>query len=367
MRKQRSFFNGRTPSVLLPIGLALLLSACVDEISFDIPKREQKKLAIVGQITRGNPSVASASISRTSDFSPGATPAPVEGAEVGIEDEKGNLLFLRPLGNGSYQETIDPGSGISINIGDAYRLRVETPDGASYSSDWETLRDVPRAERLHFSLITRQVLNEVNNLVDQNYIQFSVSSPLLPPGSEDPAFLKWDFEGCYQLRETPPSGPGNARTCYIKEPLNLANVVIVDGNNAGSTELEQFLLFEDILDSRFADGYYLTAYQKSLSPGAFRYCDQGRQASLRQGGLCEAPDGPIRSNIRNDDNPDEQVLGYFSAESADTVRLFINFRNDPDNRPKGICEPPVYEVQDFCRNCLLRERSSLEKPDYWIE
>ena len=70
-------------------------------------------------------------------------------------------------------------------------------------------------------------------------------------------------------------------------------------------------------------GYSLLINQFALSEAAFSYWDQLRINSVNQGGLYEKQPLSIKGNLHNNTNPDQEVLGFFSASSVKSKRIFV--------------------------------------------
>lgn len=344
--------------LLLLVGLA---TACVDEIDLPAAEGNLEKLVIQGKLMLGTPSRVEVNISRTADFRASATPETVDGAAVTLAGDEGSRFALIPAGKGNY--FLDMAAGIAV--GRSYQLQVQLQDGNIYESTWEPLLPVPAPDSLSYRVIVREELNSSGNIDDVPYVQFFATTPVRVPGAEDKSNLRWDCEGIFILPETPPPpGPQIWIRCYATQPLNLDEITLFEGAEANGDLLLDHLLFEEKIDHRFNLGYYLTAYQQSLSPGAFTYLDQVNTVVRRNGGLFDVPVGPINSNLHNVDRPDEEVLGYFYAVAVDTIRRRIDIPFEL--RPPYLCDP-VFADPDFsfCSDCLLWPRSFLEKPDYW--
>ena len=118
----------------------------------------------------------------------------------------------------------------------------------------------------------------------------------------------------------------------------------------------------------FAQGYYYTVYQRSLTKGAFEHWEQTKQVIERTGNLFEPPAGRINSNFRNIEAPNDLgVFGYFSAFAQDTLRLYIS----PEEVGSPQLQCPRVPIQgnpcpvSACCDCLIEPGSKLEKPDFW--
>jgi hypothetical protein len=138
-------------------------------------------------------------------------------------------------------------------------------------------------------------------------------------------------------------------------------------------------------------GYSLLINQYSMSEAAYSYWDQLRINSSEQGGLYEKQPLSIRGNIHNNTNPDQVVLGFFSASSVKSKRIFVsdieNLALDfttycaPDTlRVGGLhsIDPSEYpaflvgnafgflpiQLSQYCVDCMALGGTNI-KPDFW--
>ena len=70
--------------------------------------------------------------------------------------------------------------------------------------------------------------------------------------------------------------------------------------------------------------------------------------------------GSLSSNIRNLNNPEEKVLGFFYTSEVDTIRLGV--KPDETGRQRDECIAPN---SDACCDCIIIRNSSYERPEYW--
>jgi hypothetical protein len=132
--------------------------------------------------------------------------------------------------------------------------------------------------------------------------------------------------------------------------------------------------------------------QIALSEEAYNYWEQLRVNSTQEGGLYEKQPLAIAGNLKNVNDPDRPVLGYFYAVAESTRRYFysniaeitLNFNDycqeDPLGRmgwrEYGPRDYPVYYyfnglailriLSDECIECQL-QGGTTQKPEFWPE
>ena len=352
--------------------LAFFLCSCIDQIDLVTPAGFESLLAIEGNLIKSDSTTTiSVAVSRLYDFT-------VESREyVNVEsvflfDNLGNSIKVKQSGFGVYSISIENDHELfPIKIGNTYYIQVNTIDGRTFESSPEPLLEVPQPERILVDTSTIKVEGALEKLVDQKVISFSIETPLRIPGSTINTRLQWALNYTYRLRDRPPLRDTFPKTCYITEEAAVNQIKIYDGPQINGTFLPSHPIYETNTGLRFARSFYLSVFQRSLSPGAYDYLNKVRQSVERTGSMFETPPGPAGTNLRNVTNSEEEVLGYFYAAEEKVVRVKV------DSLLAGL---PSDQCRDFfgrdaseyptpaCRDCLWEEiNSTLKKPDWWIE
>ncbi|MGB0929309.1 MAG: DUF4249 family protein [Chitinophagales bacterium] len=352
----------------------LLFTSCLDEITFNTNDSNDGNLVIQAKLTKGNPSIISVKITQIGTLQGENTvnPIGVNVQNVRLTNDLGQNLDLTQQTNvGSYFEEIPNNAAqFSVETGQLYQLRILKQNGEEIVSVFEQMLATPSINSIGLEIKEGVVLDRFEDEQTFEYLEYHINTNLTTPSSTKRPFLKWNFEGAYQIwdlqpPEVPPPLPPRD-LCYVTEKLNEEKVVVFDSNLVSDEELQQFAVLEEFLNSRYVYGYYLTVFQESLSEGAYNYWSQVAQVTERNGGLFETPAGEIESNFRNLNQPNEVIYGYFYAVEQDTLRRYVSpfevgnplhlcseFSQDYDNAPSQ------------CKDCLLWEGSSFTKPDYW--
>ncbi len=359
--------------VLLGMTIFTLLQvSCLDKIEIVIPKAVRDGLVIEGKLTQGEPSHVLISITRIFDFTANSR-KPVNVREVFLFDDQDNRIEIPERLTGVYELDLDR-SVFPVEVGRSYGITIATQDGRQLRSALDPLLAVPKAESISLVETTREVTNSIGEPEDVPYFEFSVETPA---GSSEPgkkARLQWEFERTYKLTDSPQIvAPGEPKTCFITEAVEVQDISILDVNLLTGTDRVQFPVFETPINFRFAEGFYLTIYQQSLSEGAYNYWSQVSQVLERTGNMFETPAGKIRSNISNvEEGSEDEIFGYFYATQRDTIRLFVS--PETANNPAKFCPGPPSIAPPGggcprvpCCDCLVERGSSSVKPSFWID
>ena len=353
--------NGISNGMLLLI--ALVCTTCLDEIELKNQRFDTKAVIIQGKIVNGSTAVAEVTVQRIGDYDGIELETHVSAAKVTLVSESGASIDLSEISAKRLYRVVIPGNHPTFRVqnGQGYSIRVTLPDGRKYESGVEKMIPVPKLEKTSFQQLDLALPNKKGFISTAAYLRFWVNTSLKAVNSSEKVKLRWELTGVYRLTDD------RARICYYTEPVRLEKIFIYDGAAFQQERLDKHPLADALLDYRFAEGFYLTLIQESLSYNAFQYWDQVRNLAERSGNMFEAPAATIASNIKNSVDPKEPVFGFFYATTQDTMRLYV--RPEQVGGPVKYCpQPPTPRIgPTICDNCLLQTGSTLTKPSFWID
>jgi hypothetical protein len=333
----------------LLVGLTLLLGRCVEAYKADGPLNIDL-LVVSGIITdQAGPQTIglTRSVSRTRRDSAALT-FPVTQASVEIMVDSTERLALTETTPGTYQLP----AGFRGQIGHSYQLRFRTAEGVSYASNAETMGTVPPIARAY--AVKHPGLVAVGDSISAATDVFVDYQD--PPGAAN--FYRWRWrnyevqplcasckQGRYVVRDIGPVGSG---------PLEVPGCVV-------DTSIRSFVYFDypcrgqcweifygtnlDIFTDRYTNGRpqlghfiaTIPAYQAtpglvvveqlSLSANAYRYYKLLADQSQTNGTLADSPPAPTSGNVKNLSNPNENVIGYFSAAAVAQANVKFSRRD----------------------------------------
>ncbi|MEZ5045120.1 MAG: DUF4249 family protein [Saprospiraceae bacterium] len=371
--KVKTFHFFYSTSWKLQVGfiLLLMLPACLTKISLDVPATNSPNLAITAFLLKENPSNLNVTVAKVSNFVANDFPEPITNAVVKLIAQGGAEVQIPHTAKGQYERefpTDDP--SFLIEVGQSYQVQVVTAEGKTYASTFEHLHAVPKPTGLSFTVENRQTINEIKNIVNQQFIRFYIYTPLSLPGSEEKAVFKWNVEGTYRFIEPLITvGVPNSRICYITNIMQRDQPIVFNGLESSQSVLNQHYLMEEKMDYRFSQGFYISVFQQSISESAFIYWNQIDKIVGLSGNFFDASPGKIKGNFHNLEDSTEDVFGYFYTASQDTIRMFIS-QSEFEVAPKAICPvevPNIDSIPPGCENCLEIPNSTLQRPAFWIE
>jgi hypothetical protein len=222
-------------------------------------------------------------------------------------------------------------------------------------------------EAIYFDFSEEEELNRFGNVITFPVVNAYVDLRLEPTTVER-SFFRFDVEEVFLLTPTDFPDPFNRipPPCYVYAYPNTRNFLLTEARGSEVGLVEGLKVASQTLDWSFEERHYFNVYLQSLTERAYTFWDQIDQTVSNVGTIFDAPPAPILGNIYNLNDPDEQVLGYFSAVARDTIRGFLT-PGDTPRRPLFDCQFYPFETDypDRCVNCLSVPGSTLERPDYF--
>ncbi len=249
---------------------------------------------------------------------------PEEGANVSIVTDGGESLPLAEVGKGVYEA-----DNLSIDPSKTYKLNIVTSKGASYSSDYVELRHaavldsvVFRGEVTGDNRGTRFYVNSHDPLNETNYYKYLFTETWEYRVTYVSDFKKDGFRPVYR----DPSE--QVYTCW--RSVNSTEILTVSTKRLSTDVVTMFPINFIPRGSRTLSRMYsINVQQRSISQDEFEFWDQIRKTTENLGGLFDPLPSQVVGNVHNDSNPDETVLGYFSAGYVAEKRIFVKFQDLP--------------------------------------
>lgn len=386
----------------LAVGICVLVigmcvSACIEPFDPEIEGFEDS-LVVEGHILDGD-QPATVRLSRSFGFDEDR-PTLLSGAQVGIRDDQGGETMLAEVSPGMYQSDTSQYQGTP---GASYQLFFETAAGEKYESDWVLMKKGVEIEKIDWQMET-QVVDNRTSLGVQFYLS-----------SYDPEglgrYYRWDYVETWEFRVPFPAlGLWNIQTtspdwypfseipdvCWLSDTSSQ----IIFGSTIGLSAdriVDQPIRFASTRGNYLQRKYSILVKQYVISEETYSFYQNLKQVTEDLGTLFDPIPSEIIGNIRNVNDPDEAVIGLFSADGYSEKRVFVRrnelpaivisdiFSNcDLDTIPSAgemntyvaIGGTLAYEVYDGfglflgyagssmrCTDC--RETGTIERPDFW--
>lgn len=307
----------------------LWLSGCIE--SYDLKVNEQEKLLVLSGMITNDPGPYTIKLGTT--FAYGAffsnIDPSVDGATVLISDELGNTEALEQKAAGVYETSP---TGIQGRIGGTYTLKIVLKNGKNYVSEPETVLPPVALNKLSAALKPTQEVDTEGNELTRNYVQFTINT-------QDPAaeknFYRWDFTSTYEIITQPkdfvtydrngnaiPATKDCCHQCWIAKKNTVANV-LSDKTFNGNFLYNHQVAFLPFTPELFENKHHMEVRQYNISQAAYMFWNTLNQQVSGTGSVQEPAPSNAVSNIKSTGNPNEKVLGFFSAAGVSRKTIFV--------------------------------------------
>ena len=304
--------------------LILLCGSCVEP--FEPMLEESRKVLVISGMISDQPGRHEIRVSLSSPYKELVFQG-VDFCMVAVEDQEGNMVHYSNTGAGVYVADL---SDSFLEVGDAVRVQVLTPEDRLYRSSYDTILACPELDSVYYELGQQETPDPE---FTRPGIQFYLDMTGTPADSRniiwqvDETWEYWaSLFGTHILRGWGDSDMFLTNTifkCWKHFPLD--HVYIGSTRNLSSNELRKLPLnFVSNETDRLSVTYRLHVKQQSLSLAAYDYWKRMNDQSVESGGMYEKQPASVIGNIYNVDDPEEVVLGYFYATQLREQRLFVH-------------------------------------------
>jgi len=279
-------------------------------------------------------------------------PEKVSCAIVTISDDLGNSTLLSESSKGIYKTDSLSFRG---ETGRAYTLCIKTDDGKEYRSEPSILYPVNDIDSIYF-----EKDNEISEKTSENLEGVRIYIDSKDGNQGD--YYRWTCEEWWKF-----SVPDPKKYEYINDStfLRIDNIhqvcwgnkksddIIIESSsssNSGSFQRKPMIFVPSDTSARLSIRYCVQVRQLSISQKEYEYWNQMRQINESGGDIFDKQPFQIFSNIKNINDPDEQVLGYFQVSGVSQRRKYINFSDIKDlNLPeyKYFCKRIEKSIADY--------------------
>ncbi|NOT75640.1 MAG: DUF4249 domain-containing protein [Cyclobacteriaceae bacterium] len=246
---------------------------------------------------------------------------PISQARVIILDSLGETQQLTETVPGTYVT-----STLLGKLGHSYRVTVETSDGKKYKSEFEKIVPVPAIQKIEsqFLIVESLFINTNGSSRLKKLESFAISVITTDPADEQ-NFYRWQVDGIFEFfssytdpREPDPIPPRNqcwAPKFRIEPQIRIGSDEYLDGQN-----------FKTLLANVIYDRptkFLVKVRQQSLTKKGHFFLSSISKQQTTTGTLFDPPPSSIKGNLINENDPIENVIGYFGASSVSRSQLLI--------------------------------------------
>lgn len=359
--------------------------ACKERYRPDIISSPNSYLVVEGILNTGA-DTTSLRLTRTFRLDDTARVQPERDARVLVEGKDNTTRQLPMTGNGIYTSP-----NLNLVIGQEYRLRITTPAGKEYLSDYVVAMKTPVIDSIGFKQdkdgVTVQAnAHDVTN--NTRYYRWEYDETWEIRTYYNSAFK---YENGVVSRRTPAE---NVSVCWKYD--DFSRIILTSTVSLHSDIVYRApVVFIPKGDERLAVRYSIMVRQFALDKKGYEFYEQMRRNTETLGTVFDAQPTELKGNIRCTSDPNEPVIGYVSACSMEQQRYFISrdqlndwkfiqdcpeiaIPNDPDEIRRGYeGGGSIYAATSIngfishylfslveCVDCTARGGSVI-RPSYW--
>lgn len=280
-------------------------------------------LVVEGLIT-DRPGINVVKLSRSVPLNKVSTSNPLKGCTVTINDDIGNNFTLTEISAGTYVTDSSEFLGV---IGRKYQLKVTINGSSSPNKNYESalmeMKPVPAIDSLYYEKVTLEQRDDLVPVKEGCQVFLSTHDQ-----SEMCKYYRWDYKETWKF-QLPYIVPNNI--CWISSNSNQINIKTTTSLSENRIDGYPIVFISNKTD-RLNKKYSVLINQYSMNEDEFEYWSRLESVSEETGSLYDITPSSIIGNIYCTDDPDEQVLGYFSVSAKTSKRIFIDddFAGLPD-------------------------------------
>ncbi|MGB4399226.1 MAG: DUF4249 domain-containing protein [Daejeonella sp.] len=308
--------------------LIILGSACKEPYNPPAVADAQSYLVVEGFINIGGET--NIILSRSTNLKDTTKTVPERRAIVFVENEQNGSFILRESSPGKY--TI---SAAGLTTGKKYRVRIKTTS-SEYLSDFVDALQTPEIDSLNFK-------------IRNDGVQFYSNTH---DGSNKTKYYRWEYDETWRYASLYNSTieyisgslerrlPGNQ--IFYCWRTNFSNDIILgsSANLSSDVIVDNPLTFIPAETGKVTFGYSILARQYALTKDAYEYWQTLKKNTEQLGSIFDPQPSLASGNIKCISNKKEPVIGYISASSVTSKRLFFSNNNFPFHSPSYLSPPP---------------------------
>lgn len=316
---------------------------------------------------------------------------PLENATVKILEKEGASESLMEVSAGVYETSA---TGIKGKVGNSYKLQIENADGRMYETEYQVLKAPTAIADVYVEIETKFFTEENTDITGYQFYVDAEASP-----NEQDYFL-WLSDATFKYKADYPivalydgndvefTNEDSLTFCWRKDTVNYATTYFT-GDYADPSVKKIPLHFVKSTDIALSLRYSPKVKQYTISEEAYVFWKALSAQLQTDAALYSTQPYQTRGNIKNINDAEETVLGFFLVAGVSEKRIFVNAPVDlPLFQLKCFydyegysfrwIEPetsfPIYVTEDADRNRAMMPRGCLDcrdnggdiiEPDFW--
>ena len=325
--------------------MSMILFSCKKPYDPPVVNSNSNYLVVEGQINAGSDSTI-IKLSRTVNISDKFTTNPELNAVVTVESDQNASFPLSGNGGGSYVS-----AGLNLDNSHKYRLKIKTTDEV-YVSDFVPVVNAPAIDTvsrtfqndgIHFFVSTHDPNNNTHYyrwdyqetwIIHSNYYSFYKSNG---DSVIDRNFINDEVYQCWQSDTS--STINVASSSHLQRDEISNNPVTFVASSSEKLSAKYSIVVAQNAPTNSA--YSLFVRQYALTADAYTFWLNLEKTTQQFGSIFDAQPSQLQGNIHSMTKLAEPVIGYISAGTVTSKRIFIKNQEVPSTWTS----PPVYSCK----------------------
>jgi hypothetical protein len=292
----------------------LATGSCLESFEPPAITKEYNYLVVGGFLISGLEDSTVVSLSRTQTIYSSSVYAMEYNAVVKIEDEQGNAYVLREHGNGKY--SLPP---TNFDHSKNYRLHILTHNAREYTSDFVPILSSSKLDNVSWKEVPNNIQITLTTHDLENKTRYYLWNY-----DETWKYSSFDYSK-YVIKNGKVEPRGSSSELYYCWRTNASNQIYIHTTKALSENvLENFpLVLIPDNDVKLYYEYSMLVKQHALSADAYAYWLTLKKNTESLGTLFDPIPSQLRGNLHSVKDPDEPVIGYFSATTLSKKRISL--------------------------------------------
>lgn len=312
--------------IKLYVGLIALIIAfygCQKPIDIKATTTNANILVVEGLINAGI-DLTTIKLSRTVIIGNKNTANPEGGATVTIENAQATVATLKEVAKGTYSSS--PAT-LNLDKTKQHRVRIKTANGKIYLSDLVDVKITPPIDSVGYNVKNNGIELYANTHDDTNNSRYYLYNY-----DETWQFNSLYFSGYYSNGSAllPRTTAQLVNSCFTG--TTSANIFLNSTASLTQDVAYQFpLTFIEGTSEKISIKYSLFVMQTALTKEAYVFWENLKKSTESLGSIFDAQPSQLIGNIHNIADASEPVIGYISAGTTQTKRIYINKYQLPVN------------------------------------
>jgi hypothetical protein len=298
------------------ITFIIAIYSCQKPIDLKATTTNANILVVEGLINVGT-DITTIKLSRTVIIGNKTTANPEGLATVTIENAQATVATLKEIVKGSYSSSP---TILNLDKTKQYRVRIKLANGKTYLSDLVDVKITPPIDSIGYTVKNNGIQLYANTHDDTNNSRYYLYNYA----------ETWRFNSKYisdyistGTTLVPRTSAQNIRECY--GDIGSGNILLNSTAALTQDVAYQFpLTFIEGTSEKLSIKYSTLVTQTALTKEAYVFWDNLKTSTEKLGSIFDAQPSQLIGNIHNVADASEPVIGYISAGTTQTKRIFIN-------------------------------------------